>query len=344
MATLITVNDIKKIVSNLGIKKFFSMLIQELENDFARWNEFQKIPRVATHFPQGVIELMPICDADFYTFKYVNGHPNNPFTNKQTVVAMGCLADVRSGYPLLISEMTLLTAFRTAATAALASRFLARKNSHTLGIIGTGAQAEFLVLALWVELGITNIKYLDLDVRTMKKFAQNLSSYPLNLEMSSDAKKLVESVDLIVTATAAKKKVHVIKNEWLRDGVHINGMGGDCPGKTELDPEIIKRSKIVVEYLPQTIVEGEIQNLDPAITSRDNAREYTELWEIISGRKKGRENDNEITLFDSVGFALEDYSILKLVYRLAKELKIGEKIYLLPDLENPKDLFSTLFN
>lgn len=335
MQKIITIDDLKEIINQLGINNFFSQLITELKKDFSRWQDFNKTPRMASHFPHGVIELMPIHDQDFYSFKYVNGHPKNPEQKTLTVVAMGVLAEVATGYPLIISEMTLLTAFRTAATAAIASSYLAKKNSKTVGIIGTGSQSEFLILAHQVALGIEKVKFFDIDPKAMKKFTHNLANTGLIFEQCDSALETIQDVDIIITAVAAKEQIHVIKDSWVKPGLHIAGMGGDCPGKTELDPAILQRSKIVVEYLPQTALEGEIQNLPiPSV--------YAELWELTSGKKPGRENDQEITLYDCVGFALEDFSALKLVHRLAKELRIGHQLDLIPDLEDPKNLFEII--
>lgn len=335
MLKIITVNNVKEIITRLGIQNFFLELITELKKDFNRWPEFQKTPRLANHFNHGVIEIMPICDQEYYTFKYVNGHPYNPLQKKQTVIAMGLLAEVTTGYPLMISEMTLLTAFRTAATSALAASYLAKENAKSLGIIGTGAQAEFLILAHQIGQEISKIKFFDIDTKAMEKFSANLSGYNLQLEACQDVYSTIHDVDVIITATAARKRVHLLQNDWIKSGVHISGIGGDAPGKTEIDPAIIRRSKVVVEYYTQSIMEGEIQNLE-------NPDIYAELWEIVSGNKRGRENDEEITFFDSVGFALEDYSVLKLIYRLAEQFNIGEYVNLIPQLDNPKDLFGLL--
>lgn len=335
MVRIITTENIQELIKNVGLKEFFLQLVRQLEGDFSRWQDFVKAPRPAFYFPHGVIELMPIADQDYFAFKYVNGHPQNPSKNKMTVVATGQLSDVESGYPILFSEMTLLTAFRTAATAALASRYLARKNSQILGMIGTGSQSEFLVLAHYFLLGIKKIRYFDIDPKAMKKFENNLAKFPLELEPFDSAKELVKEADIIITATADKNRLKILENDWLKPGVHICGVGGDCPGKTELDPQILNRAKIVVEYFEQSKHEGEIQNL--------NAEQvYAELWELVQGHKGGRENDSEITLFDSVGFALEDYSVLRLVESLAREMNIGETCNLLLNLKDPKDLFGSL--
>lgn len=335
MVRVITVDDVSTLIRKVTIEAFFSQLIERLRQDYARWNAFQKVPRHASHVKNGVIELMPTLDQDYYAFKYVNGHPNNPGRNKQTVVAAGMLADVESGYPVLMSEMTLLTAFRTAATSALASDYLARKNSRVFGIIGTGAQAEFQALAHKAALGIEVVKYFDLDPAAMRKFADNLSAFDLSLEPCSSAEEVVLGSDIVTTATAAKKRDAVVQDAWVEPGVHINGVGGDCPGKTELDPATLSRAKIVVELPEQTHIEGEIQGLGLDCV-------HALLWELAAGEKRGRENDAEITLFDSVGFAIEDYSVLRLIYTLAEDFHVGHCLDMIPDVSDPKDLFGVL--
>ncbi len=332
MIKILTLDDIIHLIHQVGLDNFFIQLIDEMREDFARWPDFHKTPRHATHFPHGVIEVMPISNTDFYTFKYVNGHPYNPEEGKLNVVALGLLAEVSSGYPLMISEMTLLTALRTAAASSLASSFLARRNSSCISIIGTGSQGEFQVLAHHFALGIEQVKYYDRDPHAMRKFADNMTAYPIELIPCHNTESAIAGADIITTATAAKATTQILADEWIEPGTHINAIGGDCPGKTELDPKILLRSKIVVENLQQTQAEGEIQHIDPN-------KIYAELWEIIAGHKPGRETDNELTVFDSVGFALEDYSTLKYVYQLAEQYQLGQELHLIPELADPKDLF-----
>ncbi len=145
---VLEIDDIKKIIDKIGFKKYFFKLIDSIEEDYKAWDEFEKMPRVATHVDGGVIELMPVSNKSQYSFKYVNGHPKNPKkSNKLTVMATGQLSLVETGEPLMFCEMTLLTAFRTAATSALAAKYLAKKDSKVLCLIGTGAQSEFQYLA-----------------------------------------------------------------------------------------------------------------------------------------------------------------------------------------------------
>ena len=335
---ILTVDGLQQLISRVSIDAFFDLTRDRLEQDFGRWHHFQKSPRHAVHYPYGVIELMPCADDEFYAFKYVNGHPYNTQQGRLCVIGLGLLADAKSGYPLLFSEMTLLTAIRTAAVAALGAKYLARADCQHLAVIGNGAQSEFQVTMLRRQLPLTTVSFFDPDGRAMEKFANNLGSADLSLKACDSIQDAVSGADLIVTATAAKQANDLIEPEWLAPGVHIHAMGGDCPGKTELGQRLLGQSKIVVEYLPQSLLEGEMQNMTP-----DNL--YGELWQLVDGSLPGRENDTEITLFDSVGFALEDYSILRLVLELLESADYADLCLtqpMVPPLADPKNLYGLL--
>jgi len=332
---LLDIPAIKSMISTTGLEPFILKLITQLEKDFINWDQFYKTPRHASHYDHGVIELMPCSDDTFYSFKYVNGHPKNTHEGKLCVAAMGLLADVDSGYPLMISEMTLLTAIRTAAVAALGAKYLARQNSSRLAIIGAGAQSEFQAMAMKAVLPIESIKIYDPDSKAMEKFTQNVSAEFNNITSCDSVASTVSDADIIVTATATKKSVCLFTEHDIRPGTHIHAMGGDCPGKTELGIELLKQAKLVVEYTEQSMIEGEIQQLDEHSI-------YAELWQILNKTKPGRQNEQEITIFDSVGFALEDFSTLKMIYHEADKLKLGTHIDLVPDLQNPKNLYGLL--
>lgn len=337
---IISVESLVKLISLHGFDNYMRDLIKALKRDFSRFESFTKIPRPCMHVPGGVLELMPICDNKlYYTFKYVNCHPKNPGIGKQTVVATGQLSEISTGYPLMYSEMTILTALRTAATTALATDLMARKDAKVLAIIGTGAQSEFQVLAMKLIRDIKEVRFFDIDSKALDKFEHNMNSKGFMLTRCKDAKDAVRGADIITVCVAAKAHLDVIKSEWVQKGVHINGLGGDTVGKTELELSILKRSKIVVEYFEQSFVEGEIQRL-----SKREAKKLVkaELHELVKGVKKGRENDNEITLYDCVGIALEDYSILRLTYELAQKYNIGKELNLTPATQDPKDLIGVL--
>ncbi len=332
---LIDINDLRKLIVHVGMENFQRKILLTMEKDFRRWQEFSMSPRHVTYCPDGVIELMPCSDADQYSFKYVNGHPKNTAEGKLSVVALGLLADLADGYPKLLCEMTLLTAIRTAAVAALGAKYLAREDSSHLAVIGTGAQSEFLASALMEVRPIQCISFFDVDAKAMTKFARNLQHLDIELIPCNGVFETIENADLITTATAARSQVQLFSHDQIKPGTHIHAMGGDSEGKTELDPNILSKCKLVVEYLEQTRSEGEIQNANHAVV-------YAEIWEIIANHKPGRENEHEITLFDAVGFALEDFSSLRLVYELAQEFNIGQELSMLPSLDDPKDLFSLL--
>ncbi len=336
---ILSVENVSQLVQKHGLENYLNDLIKKLKSDFSRWEEFNKIPRPAMHVPGGVLELMPICDDTYYAFKYVNCHPKNPQSKMMTVVATGQLSSVDNGYPLIYSEMTLLTALRTGATTAIATDLLARMDSTIMAIIGTGAQSEFLVKALCLVRKLTEVRYFDIDTLAMDKFEKNMQGTSLKLSRCKNAEEAIRGADIVTTCTACRAKVDVIKSDWIKPGVHINGIGGDSIDKTEMEFSLLDRSKIVVEYFDQAIVEGEIQRYTKT-EAKDKV--HAELYELITGAKRGRENEKEITLYDSVGIALEDYSILTLTYEIAKRYNIGEEINLTPVLENPKDLISLL--
>ena len=332
---ILTVSDIQKLIRIIGLENFFKRVIAALEEDFGRWNEFILSPRHVTPYPHGVIELMPCADQQFYAFKYVNGHPGNPLKGKLTIVALGLLSDVGSGYPLLISEMTLLTALRTAATGVLAAKYLAREDVKSLAIIGTGAQAEFEVCGFAAYFQPEEVRFFDIDPEAMVKFSRNLSAQKFALIPCRSIIETVCHADIVITATAAKRRQFLFEFEDISSGSHIHAMGGDCPGKTELSAEFLNQVKVVVEYKLQSLAEGEVQQCEANHI-------HAELWELVCKKKPGRQNNHEITLFDAVGFALEDYSILRVVYELAKEYQLGVELPLIPVLNDPKNLFDLL--
>ena len=336
---VLSVDDFSKLVETHGLEQFLRDLLDALRRDYGRWDEFDKIPRPGMKAPNGIMELMPICDDKYYTYKYVNCHPMNPLQGKQTVVATGQLATVDTGYPLMISEMTIMTAIRTAANSALAADLMARKDSTTLGMIGTGAQSEFQVHALRLVRDITTVKYYDTDPEAMKKFASNMANTGLKLIACNNAEEAVNSSDIVTVCTARYEHLDILKNDWVKPGVHINAIGGDSPGKTELELSILPRARVVVEYFDQAIHEGEIQRL-----SEEEARQlvYAEMTELVNGSKSGRDGADDITLFDSVGIGLEDYSVLRLTYELANQYDIGSEIELIPPIADPKNLYSAL--
>lgn len=336
MTTFIDTNCIKRMIDKIGLPQFFSGLEGQLCSDFKRWESYDKCPRLASHSDIGVIELMPIADEKSYGFKYVNGHPANTARGLSTVMAFGALAEVDTGYPELLAELTLTTAFRTAATSVMAARALARKDSRIMAMIGSGAQSEFQSLAFHHLLGINEIRIFDIDPQAMDKLAYHLQSVSgLTVIKASSTAEAVRGADIVTTCTADKAWATILTPDMIEPGMHINGIGGDCPGKTELHIDVLKQAKIFVEYEPQTRIEGDIQQLPEEHKVHD-------LWKVIASMSTGRDSQEQITVFDSVGFALEDFSALHYLNILSKKLDEGERINLIPDLANPKDLYSLI--
>jgi ornithine cyclodeaminase len=324
-----------------GTAVFIERLAAEIEADFRRWDAFDKSPRHAVHSPVGVIELMPISDAELYSFKYVNGHPKNTAEGLLTVTAFGVLAEVRTGYPLLLSELTLTTALRTAATSALAARHMARRGSRTMALVGNGAQSEFQAIAFHHLNGIRELRLYDVDPDATAKLERNLAALALPGLVVRRAGSIAEALrgaDIVTTVTADKRNATILTPEMIEPGMHLNAVGGDCPGKTELAAAILARpdARVVVEYAPQSRIEGEVQQMPADFP-------VIEFVEVLDGRATGRASDAEVTIFDSVGFALEDFAALRFLHRLHREAAgTGATVDLVPSLANPKDLFALL--
>ena len=335
MVPFVSVHDMMKLVHHIGIEQFLSNLADYIEADFMRWELFDKTPRVAAHSAEGVIELMPTSDGEVYGFKYVNGHPANMKKGLQTVTAFGLLADVASGYPVMLSEMTVLTALRTAATSAMVAKHLAPKGATTLALIGNGAQSEFQALAMKVICGITDIRLYDIDSKATDKCMKNLQNSGLRLRVCKSSEQAIKGAQIITTCTADKQYATILTDNMIGSGVHINAIGGDCPGKTELHRDILLRSDIFVEYPPQTRIEGDIQQLN-------DDHPVTEIWQVINKTASGRTSDQQITLFDGVGFAIEDFSALRYVRDQLEDGNFYQDLDMVADPDDPRDLFGML--
>ena len=327
--------DVIELVRRRGVESCLRGMADYLHADFLRWGAFDKSARVASHSRDGVIELMPIADEQTYAFKYVNGHPRNTRWGLPTVMAFGVLADVATGAPLLLSELTLTTALRTAAMSALAARALARPGARTMALIGNGAQSEFQALAFHHLLGITTLRLFDTDPAATAKLQANLQGTGLRTVACTSTAEAVRGADIVTTVTADKTNATILTPDLLAPGMHINAVGGDCPGKTELHADVLRGAEVFVEYAPQTRIEGDIQQLPPDFA-------VTELWEVLAGQRTGRASDAAVTVFDSVGFALEDFSALRFLRDAATELGMGQPMALIPALTDPKDLFGLL--
>jgi ornithine cyclodeaminase len=336
MTTFLDAADAATLVRRIGVARAIGEVAEHVRHDFLRWPAFEKSARLASHSPVGVIELMPVSDGAQFAFKYVNGHPGNALQALPTVMACGMLADVRTGFPLLLADLTLATALRTAATSALAARAMARPGARTMALVGNGAQAEFQSLAFHAMLGVREIRAYVIDPAATARLVRNLAGVAgLSIVPVGSISAALAGADIVTTVTADKTHATILTPDMIRPGMHMNAVGGDCPGKTELHRGVLERASVFVEFEPQTRIEGEIQQMPAGFA-------VTELWQVLSGRQSGRRSDAEVTLFDSVGFALEDYSALSFVHDSALALGLGQRMDLVAAQEDPKDLFGLL--
>jgi ornithine cyclodeaminase len=215
---------------------------------------------------------------------------------------------------------------------ALAATHLAPPNPRVMAMIGNGAQAEFQCLAFHALCGVQEVRLYDVDGGATAKCARNLSGSQLTVVPCDSPQTAIEGAQIITTCTADKQYATILTDNMVGAGVHINAIGGDCPGKTELAPAILHRSDIFVEYPEQTRIEGEIQQLAPA-------HPVTELWQVITGQAQGRRDARQITLFDSVGFAIEDFSALRYIRDRIGGTDLYEPLDMLADPDDPRDLY-----
>ena len=279
----------------------------------------------------GDLRVMPsyLEELEISAVKVVNVHPDNPVKYKlPTVMATIILVDPKSGAPIAIMGGTWITAMRTGAAGGVAVKYLARPDSRIIGIIGAGVQARTQLMALKEVLGeIEEVRVTDIVKAARERYAKEMSEkLGLNVKAVDSVRETVEGADIVVTVTPVRRPI--VKNEWIRPGVHINAIGADAPGKEELDPEILKRAKIVVDDFEQACHSGEVNvPLTKGIISKEDI--YAELGEIIVGKKPGRLSDDEITIFDSTGLAIQDLATATLVYKKAKASNLGFEVELL---------------
>ncbi|MDN5843082.1 MAG: ornithine cyclodeaminase [Alcaligenaceae bacterium] len=332
--------DVMQIIRRLGVRSCLADMAEMIQQDYLRWHDFDKSKRLAIYSDHGVIELMPIADASHYSFKYVNGHPGNTRRGLPTVMALGALSDTDTGFVRMLSELTFTTALRTAATSAMAARALARPDSDCMALIGSGAQGEFQALAFYYLLGIRRLQVFDIDRAAAEKLEHNLRAAGLDktcldIVVCESAEQALHGADIVTTATADQSQARVFDAVRVEPGMHLNAVGGDSPGKTELDPLVLQSGRVFVEFEPQTRIEGEIQQMPGNFP-------VTALWQVLAGNAPGRQSADQVTIFDSVGFALEDFSALRFMYDKAQELGLGVPVSIMPTLSNPKDLFGSL--
>lgn len=326
--TILVLNQsqIKKIIPLTGIKK----VIGRVEKAFVSYGQ-GKVQMPAKNYLyfkkyDGDLRVMPSFapELDMAGTKIVNVHPQNPKKGLPTVVAAILLNDAKNGLPLALLDGTYITGIRTGAAGGVATKYLARKNAESLGVVGAGVQAMFQIAAICQVRKIKEVMVFDINQDKIKWLAKQLKV--LKIKIKKVSLKQAASQDILVTVTPSEKPI--IKKEWIKSGTHVNAIGADAKNKEELDPAILKKAKIIIDDWAQASHSGEINvPLRKGIITKRNI--YASLGQIVSGQKIGRTNDREITIFDSTGLAIQDLFTAELVYRMAKKKNVGRKIDLL---------------
>ena len=304
---LLSRNDVKNLLS-------MTEAIGAVEEAFGEWTQGKgnMPPKAYLVVEKGDFRAMPVFLPGIAGVKWVNVHTNNIMQGLPTVMGVWIHSDPETGYPLAVMDATYITAFRTGAAAATASKYLARTKSQTLGIIGAGRQAYAQIQAHAEIFNLHAINVFDLSEAAVEKLVESFPDY-------SPKKCTLEEVaasDIICTVTPSR--VPLLKKEWIRPGTHINAIGADAAGKEELEPSILKAAIVVVDDIRQAAAAGEINV--PISRGLFTVNEvYANLGEIITGKKPGRTDPETVTVFDSTGVAIEDAAVAGLVYKKARQ-------------------------
>jgi alanine dehydrogenase len=289
-------------------------VINAVEKAFRIYGEGKvKMPaKVYLSVEQGDFRAMPAALPGCAGMKWVSVHPRNPSLGLPSIMAILIYSDPETGYPLAIMDATEVTAYRTGAAAAIASRYLARQGLHTIGIIGAGFQAYAQILAHVELFTPVSIKAFDISQAAVDKLAQSLPQVSIRSCSVQEA----AASDVVCTLTPARSPI--VKKEWIIPGTHINAVGADAPGKQELDHLILKEAIVVVDDMKQAISSGEINvPIQEGVYSISEV--YGTLAEVVVGKKKGRTDNKVITVFDSTGVAVEDIAVAKLLFEKAQQ-------------------------
>ncbi|MFP4654212.1 MAG: alanine dehydrogenase [Methanohalobium sp.] len=312
-------NDVKSVLD-------MNSTIDVVEKAFEQHGlkKVQMPSKLYLYFGDGDLRTMPayLEDMDISGVKIVNVHPDNPSRNLPTVMALVILNSTETGAPLSMMDGTYLTDMRTGAGGAVAAKYLARPDSKVIGMIGAGKQARSQLLALSQIFDIEKVKITSRKREHCDEFESRMKPV-VNYEFVKTDIENVCNCDILVTTTPVRSPI--VKYEWINKGTHINAIGADAKGKQELEPVLLKHAKIIVDDFEQASHSGEINvPLSKDIISRTDI--YGEIGEVIAGSKQGRLSDDEITVFDSTGLAIQDIVTANLVYKKAVNNDLGEKL------------------
>jgi len=311
------------ILGRREIEKLLSMdeALRVVENAFKLEAEGKVImpPKLYLDLPEyhGDFRAMPAYIDGSVGLKWVSVYPDNWRHQLPCVMATIILCHPKVGCPIAVMDGTYITSMRTGAAGGVAVKYLARRDSSVIGIIGSGTQAKTQLLAICEVLPrIEQVKAFDQYRDVSRRFAEEMGArLNINIRPVETIEEATEA-DIVVTATSSTTPI--VKRQHISPGTHINAIGADAKGKQELDADVLKNAKIVVDNIEQASHSGEINvPLSQGLIKVEEI--YGTLGEIVANRKKGRENDKEITVFDSTGLAIEDIICAKLVYKKVKE-------------------------
>jgi len=322
---ILEASDIRKII---GIKE----AIKGVEFAFRRLGEAraQMPPKIYLHLDKykGDFRAMPayIDDLRACGIKWVNVHPGNKKKGLPTVMAVIILSDSASGFPLSVMDGTYITALRTGAAGGVAAKYLAGKNSRKIALVGCGVQAKAQLLALTELFNLEQVNVWGSTLKQARRFIREMRGLRgLRFFALDTVKDCVSDSDIIVTATPSRRPL--VKSEWIKNGAHINAIGADAKGKQELDYHLLKRAKIVVDSWEQAAHSGEI-NVPLSKGQLSKKDIYGDIGEVVTGKKR-REKEEEVTVFDSTGLAIQDIALANLVYKKAIRLGKGKFVNLI---------------
>ncbi len=272
----------------------------------------------------GDLRVMPsyITSLEISGVKVVNVHTNNPKRYKlPTVMATILLINPKNGFPYAVLDGTWITTMRTGAASGVATKYLARKNSEVLSLVGCGVQAETQLLAVLAYIPIKKVKVFDVSTSQAERFQRAMKKrVRVPIELAPSLETAVQDCDILCTQTPVREPI--IKREWIKPGCHINAIGADAPGKEELDPKILLDGKVYIDDWEQATHSGEVNvPLTKGIIKRENIQ--GELGDLLCGKIEGRTSDEEITIFDSTGLGIQDVVTAHRVYKLAKRKGMG---------------------
>ncbi len=285
------------------------------------FSKYQMPAKVYLYFDTGDLRAMPAEIMGYAGVKWVNSHPDNPARGLPTVMALLILNDPANGFPLAVMDATYLTSLRTGAAGGVAAKYLAKKDSKVVGFIGCGKQAMFQLEAIRLVFDIEKVLGYDISGDAIRRFSKFCSERGIDFA-ETDAKNACKC-DILVTTTPSRQPV--VSGRWIGEGVHINAIGADAPGKQELDIEILLRSKIIVDDIEQALHGGEI-NVAVSKGMLHRSDIFATLGEVVAKLKPGRESDAEITIFDSTGLAIQDIAVAKMAYEKAVKEGVGKRI------------------